>query len=211
MKSRSRTIITRVIVFLLLGAIVNVAVAWGCVFSPFVMHVTEDDAYDWPVEVPAGFPRSILGWRVECFGKSFLGSVNSDGWIMKEMQARLYGLPCLTLCTSRFGSIDMQSSQFPFTPGPMRFSEPRTFWEGVVIPDWFAQHDEYFPTLPIWPGFAINTIFYAAVLALLFYGPGKVRRFVRVRKWRCPACAYPIGTSPVCTECGFPLTLQSSN
>src|SRR5262245_28410133 len=30
MKFRSRTIITRVIVFLLLGAIVNVAVAWGC-------------------------------------------------------------------------------------------------------------------------------------------------------------------------------------
>jgi hypothetical protein len=33
MKSRSRTIITRVLVFLLLGAIVNVAVAWGCVFN----------------------------------------------------------------------------------------------------------------------------------------------------------------------------------
>src|SRR5262245_4905817 len=31
MTSRSRTIITRVLVFVLLGAIVNVAVAWGCV------------------------------------------------------------------------------------------------------------------------------------------------------------------------------------
>ena len=67
----------------------------------------------------------------------------------------------------------------------------------------------FLPLLPLWPGFAINTIFYAAILALLFYGPGKVRRFVRVRRYRCPACAYLIapGTcaSGLCSECGAAL------
>jgi hypothetical protein len=55
---------------------------------------------------------------------------------------------------------------------------------------------------PIWPGFAINTIFYAAVLWLLFAAPFALRRRLRARRGQCPACAYPVGSSDVCTECG---------
>jgi hypothetical protein len=54
----------------------------------------------------------------------------------------------------------------------------------------------------IWPGFAINTIFYAAILWLLFATPFAVRRRIRARRGQCPACAYPVGASEVCTECG---------
>jgi hypothetical protein len=54
----------------------------------------------------------------------------------------------------------------------------------------------------IWPGFAINTVFYAAILWLLFAAPGFVRRRIRIKRGRCPACGYPIGSSDVCTECG---------
>jgi len=58
------------------------------------------------------------------------------------------------------------------------------------------------PLRPLWPGFAINTLFYAGVLWVLFCGPFALRRMIRRRRGRCPACAYPIGQSPVCTECG---------
>jgi len=58
------------------------------------------------------------------------------------------------------------------------------------------------PCLPIWPGFAINTIFYAMILWGLFATPGMIRRRWRVRRGKCPACGYPVGTSAVCTECG---------
>jgi hypothetical protein len=61
------------------------------------------------------------------------------------------------------------------------------------------------PLRPLWPGFAINTIFYAAILLALFFAPGSVRRMIRRRRGLCPACAYPVGTSPVCTECGKPV------
>ena len=57
--------------------------------------------------------------------------------------------------------------------------------------------------------FFLNTIFYTAILWLLFAGPAKVRRIIRGRRGQCPACAYPIGTSNVCTECGR--TLPSSS
>jgi hypothetical protein len=68
--------------------------------------------------------------------------------------------------------------------------------DNVVVPYW-----------PIWPGFAINTIFYAAILWLLWIAPGKVRRFIRIQRHRCPACGYEIaeGVGPRCSECGAAL------
>ncbi len=61
------------------------------------------------------------------------------------------------------------------------------------------------PLLPIWPGFAANTLFYAALLWLLICAPFALRRILRLRRGLCPKCAYPIGESAVCTECGKPL------
>jgi hypothetical protein len=65
------------------------------------------------------------------------------------------------------------------------------------------------PSQPITGGFAINTIFYAAILWLLFFAPASVRRMIRRRRGLCPACAYPVGTSPVCTECGAAVVTNS--
>ena len=61
------------------------------------------------------------------------------------------------------------------------------------------------PLRPVWPGFAANTAVYGAALSLLAAALVGLRGFDRVRRRRCPACAYPMGDSPVCTECGKPL------
>lgn len=60
------------------------------------------------------------------------------------------------------------------------------------------------PLAPIWSGFLINTLFYAAVLWLLFTTPARIRRMLRRRRGLCPACAYPTGESDTCSECGAP-------
>jgi hypothetical protein len=57
------------------------------------------------------------------------------------------------------------------------------------------------PLAPLWPGFAINTLFYAAILWLLVAAPFALRRRWRIRRGLCPTCAYPIGSSDHCTEC----------
>ena len=62
------------------------------------------------------------------------------------------------------------------------------------------------PLCPIWPGFAVNTVFYAAILWLLICGPFMLRGFIRIRRGLCPACAYPRGESLVCSECGKGVT-----
>jgi len=69
----------------------------------------------------------------------------------------------------------------------------------------FGSEGHWLPLRPIWPEFAINTLFYAGVLWILFCGPFALRRMIRRRRGLCPHCAYPTwggGQSPVCTECG---------
>jgi len=43
----------------------------------------------------------------------------------------------------------------------------------------------------------------------MFGAPKSLRRRRRIKRGLCPACAYPVGQSPVCTECGFPLLRAS--
>ena len=60
------------------------------------------------------------------------------------------------------------------------------------------------PLRPLWPGFAINTIFYAAILWLLFVAPFALRRSQRIKRGLCPKCAYDLrgGNHSACPECG---------
>ncbi len=60
------------------------------------------------------------------------------------------------------------------------------------------------PRMILWPGFAINTIFYAATLWLLIPGPFALRRLIRRKRGLCVACGYDIrhAEHDVCPECG---------
>jgi predicted amidophosphoribosyltransferase len=51
----------------------------------------------------------------------------------------------------------------------------------------------------------INTVFYAVMLWLPFTALRALRRRRRIKRGLCPACAYPVGSSEVCTECGRPV------
>ena len=61
------------------------------------------------------------------------------------------------------------------------------------------------PLRPSWPGFAINTVFYAAIVWALFVVPGNIKRRQRIKRNKCGRCAYPLGASSVCSECGTPV------
>ncbi len=100
------------------------------------------------------------------------------------------------------------------------WSQPRGFYDTIdgdrrlmpvqggietPLPVFVGRFDHHFRVLalrPFWPGFAVNTIFYAATLWSLLLGAFALRRFLRVRRGLCPKCAYPMGESSVCTECG---------
>jgi hypothetical protein len=160
-----RRIITYAIVFLLLGAIVNVAVAWGC-------------AMWWP----SGIDYVASGEYVTLANSGRSVHVNSialdrSGWPRRSMA-------------------------------------------------WASNEDALLPTKLAWPGFAINTVFYAAVLWMLFAAPFALRRWRRIRRGLCSKCGYDLrggmsggggggaggvgggrgaGERAVCPECGTPV------
>ena len=70
-----------------------------------------------------------------------------------------------------------------------------------------SQESESFllPLTPIWKGFLYNSLVYFAILVALLLVPWLVRRWIRLKRGLCPRCAYPIGVSDRCTECGAPL------
>jgi hypothetical protein len=62
------------------------------------------------------------------------------------------------------------------------------------------------PLRPIWPGFALNTVFYSFVLWLMFAAPLALRRWRRIQRGLCVKCGYDLRKRPsdslVCPECG---------
>ena len=233
--------------FLLAGAVLNVAVAWGfaawvnvvadmsnksavvngpgevwganvwqragaelCMSSRFARAgQTRTGLTEIPQQAAAKHPRDILpnlsGLTVP--SESFLsGGTNHDhtgvasrGWPLLSMSCE-YDLnpnrqaipPCAQSPAGSVLTIRV-------------ISGIRT---GAVDPAWIHGPDNRglpraLPLRPIPVGFALNTLFYAAILWPLSYDPFVLlRRVIRKRRGLCPACGYPVGESDLCTECG---------
>ena len=201
-------------VFLLAGAVVNVAVAWGCVAlkpcsssaetltpkevaavwcrfaRPSLRSVRSASDYD-------GFLRHGFGLTSRCISNSFLHDVlggfpglNADASTHSIWMVEV-GWP--VRCFRRGWDViplDVVPRLIPQSPGVATRTVDA------------AQHR------PLGLGFAVNTLFYAALLRLLISGPFVLRRFIRIRRGLCPACCYPMGESAVCSECGKALPRQ---
>jgi len=63
------------------------------------------------------------------------------------------------------------------------------------------------PLHPIWPGFLIDTLFYAAIWGGVFFGFTSAKRLIRMKRGRCPCCGYNLRGDPGgksgCPECGW--------
>jgi hypothetical protein len=56
------------------------------------------------------------------------------------------------------------------------------------------------PFRPVLFGTVLNTLLLATLLWLVPLR--QVRGYLRQRRGRCPSCAYPMGVSSICSECG---------
>ena len=204
----------KLVVFLLLGTVVNVAVAWGIVLwtpqqprGPGLAVVLNQ--FDWPRPVPPDWPAP----QRQNFGRTWgLSSIQTmayvqpldaprspgavSGWGMSLFQA---GWPCRC--------VEAQVSQVNRKGVPIRTD----FRPAVKLPETLhflrVREARYrvLPLRPIWPGFAINTIFYAAILWMLWLSPFVVRRIIRLKRGRCIKCGYDLrgAEDTGCPECGW--------
>jgi hypothetical protein len=202
----------RAIVFLLLGAVVNVAVAWMFVLNhgfgttwDFDEPITQYIQL-WKRYAPVAFGPEPEGGEVEPgyvgYTLVFFDVADVDdpiaGETMRDGSIVLSGWPTQSLVSYRFHTRNL-TADTPWTDVVntyivLRENNPVTDTSSVIL-----------TRMPIWPGFALNTLFYAAILWLLFAFPFALRRWRRRRNGLCTKCAYPVGASDVCTECGKPV------
>lgn len=209
--------------FLVCGAIVNVAVAWGFALyigsipskKPYRQAVEPEVATDlWKTLAPPQWQPALhskaSNFRMSAPGVTELVLTATDG----------SSIPPRGGLASRRWAIAHGCAGWPTRA--LQY-QCRAVWErdavsyqeavtnessyclvtaGSRSPTWLGG-GHVFPLRPVWPGFAINTILYAGILWLLFAAPFKVRRWRRIKRGLCPTCAYPVGASEVCTECGM--------
>jgi hypothetical protein len=223
----------KLFVFVLAGAIINVAVAWGgaayrgkSYLTAIGSRVKENRIYYGKVfegrarsriwltqgaeastppasinEALKATPRSgfILDWDrlpAWCFWHDPVGQIAApERWNSIDCA---FGWPCLGLRFRIVGDANLhKTSQIDSRWGiDLAPSSLTAFPVGTV----YVHHA--LPLRPLWPGFAINTIFYGALVWALFALPFLIRRKLRIKRGLCPACAYPVGTNESCTECG---------
>jgi hypothetical protein len=213
----------RMCVFLLLllsgGVIVNIAVAWACAaWSPrgHIVGRTER-AYSHP-----GGERWIVSLLSPTFGMTWVSGVPANsiwapadqGYVGSDFipkWSRTRQRPPRAEFDDPDGSWTYEiATGWPARSGialVRKTTKLRQFQpiSGIsVLDDGSGEPLSYrmLPVQPIWRGFAINTVFYAGVLWLVFAAPFAVRRRRRIKRGLCPECAYPVGSSDVCTECG---------
>ncbi len=207
-----KKIIVTTIIFLLAGAVVNVAVAWvitaSSTYPGWSRTATVLNNVEWPHSVPSHWPErattiqpEAFGWRLDRYQAGTSEERDGEIWATEQFCLDIVrvGWPCYALQTENW--IDFVVPQQPGDVGHHRFDgQPRRTWWLCGI--WLTPNMKSLPLRPIWLGFTVNTIFYAAVLWLLIPGPFVLRRVIRVKRGLCPKCAYPTGESDVCSECG---------
>jgi hypothetical protein len=202
--------------FVFAGAIVNVAVAWGCaLWSPIgPSEPVEVSTVSLDFRQPALTSRGFVAERASAFGRVDIlvddpGIDDQPAIRMGAVgQQRIAGWPMLCLQGSAIRTwadpsmpLDERTKQHYLVLPPKALHRTIVEMRGIKI----IGLQPWIPLRPLWPGFVINTLFYAGILWLLFAAPFALRRRRRIKRVLCPACAYPVGASDICTECGKPV------
>ncbi len=203
-----------ILLFLLLGAVANVAVAWGCVL--LANHVWSSEAMAdpnpehatpsaWRRSVPGSWPKAPISERTHerKWFRVVQQSWHSEDPLWREAYKREGILDYYVLSEWRIGvpakALSYDSHvHLAREGGPL--STTRLLEHAIPAPP--GKQRLAFPAHPIWPGFAVNTLLYGTLFCVLTCLAIAVRRFLRLRRGLCPQCAYPMGESAVCSECG---------
>lgn len=89
------------------------------------------------------------------------------------------------------------------TPAPG--APPMSTWGCLKLWPRYGTLQGVLPLVPIWRGIVSGSLLHFLVLWLILSVALLFRHHMRARRGLCPKCAYPLGSSARCTECGNPL------
>ncbi len=189
-------------IFLLLGAVVNVAVAWALVLSVPIDSMSSLSGPELPGRLPPEVEVTdeytvFYGFELRSRGCTVVTITTN---VVNE-RGREAALPLFTRVVSGWplASLDGTST----TRAGRRVHAASLLFLPDVAVDYVRW--SILPLRPRWPAFGVNTLAYASSLWLAACGPFVAWRFVRIKRGRCPRCGYPCGASPICAECGHQL------
>ncbi len=222
--------ICKLVLFLLLGAVVNVAVAWGCAawvdngpsgMSSKIATTRTPQGYIWLVRNGSarGAERVLSGRVLDNIEFSLPGEGNWPPDLIPSWSTISHEIDPAGPKTADFQVQDargwpMLSMRCTFlrdwaSVGLRSRSEvvgglelpPRT-WTGG---DSYYSNARALPYIPIPLGFVVDTLFYALFLWLLTLGPFTARRLIRRKRGHCIKCGYDLrgDFSAGCPECGW--------
>lgn len=201
----TRRTIFKVLALFVGGAIINVAVAWACAW---LTPPVRQSGYYLSPHLP---PWWYSYWEQR--GRVFLiGSKNTHADTNHQYEPDRF--PRWSRWDESFEHEDRmwleQATGWPLLSVESMIGFARSSWHPEIWHGFLLQthstptRNRLLGYCPIFPGFAINTIFYAGVLWMVFAFPFVMRRRLRMRRGECAACGYSLreNTSAKCPECG---------
>ncbi len=221
-----RRALARAGIFLLIGVLINVLVAWGCAVLVPIDHVSSgywnaigevialrpgafrkvNPYLPYPPEILQEPGDAVLPRRVSVYSTEQIR--DQRGWPWQSLEMEIW--------EGRWGSPTNSNiamdPDLVIDPGrgcaSIGLSDTdrvdREFWSQAT----FQRKFLLIPLSPVWPGFIGNSLFYAFGLYAIVHLRGEARRHLRRRAGRCPNCNYDLRatTTGICPECGAAIT-----
>lgn len=218
-----------ILLFILLGASVNVAVSWACsvfgrpdpITKPRVMALRSGDPRPegWSPPRPIT-PRSTgrcdewyverwFGFRKTCFVRGSSCSIPPEGRMKRyvTLEVLMSGFPMASFSGQHTIERTLLFSRREQVRPRTSYDE---HWQWAHQVSCFAdpanpRHRPVLPLRPLWFGVAVNTLFYAGALWLPLAGPFTLRQRLRRYYGHCPSCGYDLlgDLHAGCPECGW--------
>ncbi len=184
-----------ILLYLAVGAVVNMLVAWGCAIWMPINHF-KLGAY------PAA-PRlwNRLGLSEPCTPIALNHGLGVRTATFYWHDRRMVRAPCQHDAGWPFASLwGYHDAAMSPSPALGVFAAPRWMYSGADDLHWTRM----IPTKPLWIGLVANSLCYSLALLVLTSSPLAMRRESRIRRGLCPRCTYDLGGTDhaSCPECG---------
>lgn len=227
-KNRWRSRLARFVRHTLLGVLITVVLGlfcawlkWDRTYGGWTILETPLAGAQWPATVPEGWPPTPTSanqlWGEVRVGSGMLIHHHVIFRRLKDSRYPSSASEILTYKVCAFGwpfpslRFDVAEEEITY-PGSDTIRDVDYYmnvasfpWRGVEIRRGSKKPKCVLPIMPYWRGFAANVAFWAGFTALLPRVARAMRRgkaAKRIARGQCPKCRYPIGSTPICPECG---------
>ena len=221
----------KLILFLLLGAIVNVAVAWGCSYwtdrSIETLGTDEQLPFHWKDEEVIFWGRTYVrpgrivvhhdqtnNWYPPSEWRWPTTNTRPPAW---SVASTVYSYPQTLEKDLDQGQLPLLELAFGWPSCAMYYRCELSSNYAIArirngldySPEGYSllkssELPHVWPLRPIWRGFVANALLYGFVLWALNFGASTARRMIRRKRGHCTKCGYDLrgAEHEVCPECG---------